>query len=284
MGKLLPVSIAMITLTFLMLYTYTITLLLILCMFILFSLYYLLKNDRGRFRRYIIMVLTLSLPVLLLNSLLVTRGATEILGFRIDIPIYSKIVVISWRFTLEAVYYSVVMALKLAGVVLVFSVGFIVLTPEEIFGSLPSRTTLLIATSARFLPVLEEDARKSLESQRARGLFTPTGKLDMIKQSRYVFFPLMARAVSRSIEAGQAYTIKGLLSGNIRPYKTSRVATALALLSALIAVCIAYLSLGQASAYPVIHGEAVVASLRANILIILSSLCALTAIHWGDAN
>jgi energy-coupling factor transport system permease protein len=142
--------------------------------------------------------------LVLLNLLLSQSGKTILFEANTGLPLFDTI-----KITLEALYFGLIIALRLALAISAFAIMSLTISPDEMLClmskmRIPAKSVLTASLAARYIPSLAEDAEALTEVQRTRG-----AKLKGIKGSGTVIIPLLSNSLERSIATAEAMEARG---------------------------------------------------------------------------
>ena len=168
------------------------------------------------------LVLYLSLAVIGVNALVSSQGSHAIATLPITLPLFSSPVI-----TLEAIFYGLIMSLRLAAIISAFAIVTLTIHPDDLMLAmiqmkLPGKSVMLISLSVRFMPTLIDDIERITNGHRARGVELDRGRLPIrIKKRSSVITALLANSLDRAVQVAEAMESKAF--GNIKKrtfYKT----------------------------------------------------------------
>ncbi len=220
----------------------------------------------------------LAVMVLGFNVLFVSQGALAIFSYTISLSVGDYLLDITLRITLESVVFGAVMAVRLVLVICYFSAVINAVLPEDIFSTGKGKLPLTVVLGIRLLPIIQRDARDSLEAQKARGI-VGQGRRELLRKAKYILFPLMARAVERGSDLSSVLSIRGYgLRHRIEKERIS-VQVFPPIIAAVAGGTMAFLGMGSMTIYPSFTYEIVRGG---ELLIYLASLLLLLVpiISW----
>lgn len=171
----------------------------------------LLKNCRKEIIKGVIYFLPFAGMTVLINMIFVFEGGTtlfEILGR---------------RFTLEALIYAILLAVKLLIVIYVFLLLRVMIDSDEAvvyFSSLIPKSTLLIMICIKLFPVMQERLSNLKNIYSIRGVnFEGKGLKNKVISFIPVLSVLLENSLEDSFDIGESAYVRGFLSGKRSMYK-----------------------------------------------------------------
>jgi len=150
----------------------------------------------------------LAVLIVLFNLLFVPKGSNILYHHILNLPIGTW--VLSWdiTLTLEALIYGIVMGARLILIIGLFAAVTSAIEPEDVFMYSGGKMPLIIAIGVRFIGLLEEDAARIVEAQRARG-FLDSKRMDILRNTKNLMYPLLYRSLNRTDELSSVLQIRG---------------------------------------------------------------------------
>jgi energy-coupling factor transport system permease protein len=146
------------------------------------------------------MGLTLALPIVLVNALVVSRGAT-VLARLGEWPVFGQVDV-----TVEAIVAGAVLGLRAAVVMVAFSVYSACVDPDRVLRALrplAGRSALTATLVSRLVPVAAADAGRLRDAARLRGPgAAPVGKAPLARR-------LLAGSLDRAVDVAATLELRG---------------------------------------------------------------------------
>lgn len=154
-----------------------------------------------------------------INAVLIHQGSTVLVEATYEIPTLG-----TPRITLEAIFYGLMMTLRILIVVSAFTVFNFTIHPDDqlrafIQLKLPHKSVLVTSMGTRFAPLLFEDLVRLGDAQRARGLEIDRGNLfRRIRKRSSLIIPLLANALDRTVQMAEAMESRAFGQGNNRTF------------------------------------------------------------------
>lgn len=131
------------------------------------------------------------------------------------------------RFTWEALFYALIMSLKLLNVIYIFPLFGILVDSDDMvsfFSALAPKSTLTLLISAKIVPRIKRRYENIKEVFSLRGVeFNKKRKKDMIEGFLPVIASLTEDTMEGSFEIGEAAYIRGYLSSKRSVYEKKRI-------------------------------------------------------------
>lgn len=163
---------------------------------LLFALLHSLRTLADNLFYYFFVFLLIALS----NPLFVHNGET-ILFFVNDNPV-----------TLEAIFYGMVIALMIVGVMFWCKNYTVILTTDKflyLFGKVIPTLSLVLSMAIRFIPLFKRQAQKIEKTQKTMGLYANESKADNLLGGIRVFDSLLSWSLENSIETADAMRARG---------------------------------------------------------------------------
>lgn len=163
---------------------------------LLFALLHSLRTLADNLFYYFFVFLLIALS----NPLFVHNGET-ILFFVNDNPV-----------TLEAIFYGMVIALMIVGVMFWCKNYTAILTTDKflyLFGKVIPTLSLVLSMAIRFIPLFKRQAQKIEKTQKTMGLYANESKADNLLGGIRVFDSLLSWSLENSIETADAMRARG---------------------------------------------------------------------------
>lgn len=201
----------------------------------------LVTHDNGKaLRKWIPMLVGMSVVIILVNPFLNSRGTTIFFYFR------------GKQVTLEATIYGVVMSLSLVLILLMFISFNLILNGNKflfVFSKFLPRTAFLTMLAIRFVPLLKRRLDEINDVQRIRGMTIASGTVrERAKNGMVMMQILLTWSLEEAIETADSMKARGYGIGKRSPYIPYKMEKRdkgwLITLVALFALCIAGGSLG----------------------------------------
>lgn len=150
----------------------------------------------------------LGLAVVLFNLLISRSGDTALVS--------------GWPFSLEALVYGVVMAVRLFTLLAAWALFSLTVRIEEIPGHsrlFAGRAGLAVCLGVRLFPLLLEEQQRITEAMRSRGVGLAGGRwFHRVRNSLAVWQPLLLNTLERSWQLGEAMLARGYAGGRRYPW------------------------------------------------------------------
>lgn len=165
------------------------------------------SGGREALRQLVRLAGPLGLAVVLFNLLIGRSGHTALVS--------------GWPFTLEALVYGMVMAVRLFTLLAGWSLFSLTVRIEEILGRsrlFAGRAGLAVSLGVRLFPLLLEEQRRITEAMRSRGVWLARGRwFRRVENSLAVWQPLLLNTLERSWQLGEAMMARGFAGGCRHP-------------------------------------------------------------------
>ena len=163
--------------------------------------------NRTSIKRAIIISVVIGLPILIINPIVNGMGETVLLSLG-DLPLIGNI-----NITLEAMFFSLSLTLKLMTTVLAFSLFNLLVHPDKLLNLVSffaPKSALVVGLSTRMIPSLLNQLREIGEIQRTRGVELDSKNLVQKIRSWYPFTKLiMFSSLENSYGIAEAIESKG---------------------------------------------------------------------------
>lgn len=202
-------------------------------------LYFLTRNGKGHFKMHLSFVILFT--VLALVNPLVSHNGVTVLFVVNDNPI-----------TLEAFLYGLNSATMIISVLYWLRSFSMIMTSEKIlcvFGAISPKIALVLSMSLRFVPLLQNQAKKVSDSQKAIGYFQSDNIIDSIHQKMRVFDIVLTWALENGIITANSMEARGYSVGkrshfSIHPIRKNDIILILTV-CILSGVCISAMASGK---------------------------------------
>ncbi|MBC5636759.1 energy-coupling factor transporter transmembrane protein EcfT [Ornithinibacillus sp. BX22] len=200
-----------------------------------------LSHDHGKaLRKWIPVLILMSLMIIILNPFLVSRGTNILFYFR------------GKQVTIEAAIYGITLALFIVNILVMFVSFNIILNGNRflyIFSRILPRTAFLITVSIRFVPLLKRRLEEISEVHQTRGLNMTSGSLkERIKIGMLRIQLLLTWSLEEAVQTADSMKARGYGLGEKTSYIPYRMLKRdwywLIVLFLLLAICISGGSLG----------------------------------------
>ncbi|MEE5992844.1 MAG: energy-coupling factor transporter transmembrane component T [Oscillospiraceae bacterium] len=226
-------------------------------------LYFLIRNGKGYVKLHGSFAI-LFLVLVLVNPLVSHNGVTVLFVMN-DNPI-----------TLEALLYGLNSAVMITGVLYWLRLFSMMMTSEKIlcvFGAISPKIALVLSMALRFVPLLQNQAQKVSDAQKAIGYFQSDNIIDSIHQKMRVFDIVLTWSLENGIITANSMEARGYSVGkrshfSIHPIRKNDVI--LILLTVILSgVCIMAMALHKMTFvfYPQIQAT------EPNLLALLGMIC-----------
>ena len=147
--------------------------------------------------------------ITLINPLISHHGETE-LFFINNKPV-----------TLEAIIYGAVSAIMIVGIIIWFRSFSLVMTGEKLLyltGSVLPKSSLILCTALRYIPLFKQQSAKIRNAQKAMGLYSADNITDKLKGSARVFSILTTWSLENSIDTADSMKARGYGLKHRKPF------------------------------------------------------------------
>ncbi len=130
------------------------------------------------------------------------------------------------RMTLEAIFFGMVTALMMAGVLIWCRSLSLLMTSDRIvylFGRISPKAALLCSMTLRFVPMFRRQVGKTRETQRLLGLYKEDTLLDKLRAELYVFSAVVTWAFEHSMDTADSMQARGYGTGKRTQYTDYRM-------------------------------------------------------------
>jgi len=158
------------------------------------------------FMKFSIMLIFL---IFLINSIANQNGSSEILLIK-NIPILD-----TFRITLESLFFSLGMSIRLITTISCFSILTLTINPDDLLKTylklkIPYKSVLATSISTRFIPIIFDDLETLNNSLRTRAYnFDTKGFFKKIRKKAIIISPLLSNSLDRSIQLAEAMESRG---------------------------------------------------------------------------
>jgi energy-coupling factor transport system permease protein len=228
-----------------------------------------LAGAGGAVRAAVKLGLLIALPIVVVNALVVDRGATVLLRLG-EWPLFGQVNV-----TAEAIADGAIFGLRAVVVMIAFAVYSACVDPDRVLRALrpfAGRSALTAALISRLVPVAAADASRLRDAGRLRGpAAAPLGRATLIRR-------LMAGSLDRAVDVAATLELRGY---SLQPHKRgfdgrrSRFDRRFYLVGALVllaAIAGKVVGVDGFDAYPTIKVGADPATVALSLLVVLSGL------------
>ncbi len=114
--------------------------------------------------------------------------------------------------TLESILYGFGMALMIIAVIYWFKCFNCIMSEDKllcIFGGISPKLALLLSMSLRFLPLLNSQAKRIKDSQKAMGMYSSDAYIDRVKNTMRAYSSLVGWALENAIDVGTSMKSRG---------------------------------------------------------------------------
>src|SRR5690625_1625522 len=208
-----------------------------------------MSHDGGKaLKKWVLILLLMSVIIIILNPFLVSRGTNILFYFR------------GKQVTLEAFVYGITMALFIVNIIILFISFNLILNGNRflyIFSKVLPRTAFLIMLSIRFVPLLKNRLDQISEVQQVRGMSMTNGSLKNRLQTGLLRLQiLLSWSLEEAVQTADSMKARGYGLGEKTayiPYKMlKRDWFMLVTMSLLFFICLAggMLDYGKMTIYP----------------------------------
>ncbi|RLG22856.1 hypothetical protein DRN72_00690 [Methanosarcinales archaeon] len=201
------------------------------------------------------------IPVIVLLNIAFNHNGEHILySLGYDLPFFGSPVI-----TLEALFYGIMMGVRLLVILSAFAIITVSVHPDDILMlmlkmKVPYKSVLIVSLSSRFIPTLLSDVETITDVQRTRGLELDRGSIIKRIKNRFpVLVPLLANSLERSVEIAEAMEARAFGENKKRTfYKELKLSNADKLVSVfifstlLVGIIARFLGYGIYEYYPVL--------------------------------
>jgi len=165
------------------------------------------------------LVLYLGIFIVVINTLVISHGAHVLLEAPFEIPALGPL-----NITLEAIFFGLMMTLRLLTIVSAFTILNFTVHPDDIMLAmikmkLPYKSVLVTSLSTRFVPTVIDDIERLTDVQRTRGLEMDKGKLlQRVKKRATILVPLLSNSLDRTVQVAEAMESRAFGQGNSRTF------------------------------------------------------------------
>jgi energy-coupling factor transport system permease protein len=163
--------------------------------------------------------LYLGASIVLINVLVSYHGSHVLVEAPFQLPVLGTPVI-----TLEAIFFGVMMSLRLVVIISVFTLLTLTIHPDDIMSALlklrfPYKSVLVTSLSTRFVPCLLEDIERISEVHKSRGLELDKGNwLQKVKNRIVITIPLLANSLDRAVQVAEAMESRAFGTGQGRTF------------------------------------------------------------------
>jgi energy-coupling factor transport system permease protein len=165
------------------------------------------------------LVLYLGIITIIINAIVINSGAHVLFELPFEIPALGTI-----NITLEAIFFGLMMTLRLLAIVSAFTIINFTVNPDDIMMSLiklklPYKSVMVTSLSSRFVPAVIDDIERLTDVQRARGLEIDRGKFfqRLIKRAS-ILIPLLSNSLDRTVQVAEAMESRAFGNGKNRTF------------------------------------------------------------------
>ena len=165
------------------------------------------------------LVLYLGIFIVVINTLVVSHGAHVLFEAPFEIPALGPL-----NITLEAIFFGLMMALRLLAMLSAFTVLNFTVHPDDIMLAmikmkLPYKSVLATSLSTRFVPTIIDDIERLTDVQRTRGLELDKGRLmQRVRRRATILIPLLSNSLDRTIQVAEAMESRAFGQGKGRTF------------------------------------------------------------------
>lgn len=176
---------------------------------------------------FIKFALVLSIMLIIINVLASQHGSHIIYEIN-GIPIFENV-----KITMESLFFSFGMVLRLLSTISVFSLLTLTISPDELLHialrlKIPYRTVITTSIATRFIPTLIKDIDRIQDSLKSRAYkINEGGLIKKIKRRAILIPPLLSNSLERSIQSAEAMESRGFGSKGkktfYKPIQTTKI-------------------------------------------------------------
>lgn len=193
--------------------TYNISIILGISLFILIVLIF--SGNTEKLKKNIFYFIPYAVITILINLIFVSEGSHIIFKF------------MGKKFTLESLFYALIMSLKLLNVIYIFPLFGVLVDSDDMvsfFSSIAPKSTITLLISAKIVPRLKRRYDSIREVFSLRGVdFSKKRKRDMIEGFLPVIASLTEDTLEGSFEIGEAAFIRGYLGNKRTIYEKKKL-------------------------------------------------------------
>lgn len=163
--------------------------------------------------------LYICIAIIIINMLLSYHGTHVLLEAPFRLPVMGTPII-----TLEAIFFGVVMSVRLLAIISAFTILTFTIHPDDLMLSmikmkLPYKSVLVTSLSTRFIPTLIDDVECISDVQRSRGLELDKGNLrQKIKSRMAIIIPLLSNSLDRTVQVSEAMESRAFGCGEKRTF------------------------------------------------------------------
>ncbi|MEG6521817.1 energy-coupling factor transporter transmembrane component T [Desulfotomaculum sp. 1211_IL3151] len=161
--------------------------------------------------KYLKLSLFIAIPIVLINSLMGQNGKT-IIWLGPQVPVVGQLTI-----SMEAIYYSASMCIRLIEIISVFCLFNRMVHPDKavsFFARFTGKTALVINMSMRLFPIMVREFERIKTVQRMRGVdFNKGTFLERMKNYSSVVSILLLSSLENSLEMAESMQARGFGSG-----------------------------------------------------------------------
>ncbi|GAB6181812.1 energy-coupling factor transporter transmembrane component T [Desulfotomaculum defluvii] len=161
--------------------------------------------------KYLKLSLFLAIPIVLINTLMGQNGKT-IIWLGPSVPVVGQLTV-----SMEALYYSASMSIRLIEIVSVFCLFNLMVHPDKamsLFSRFTGKSALVINMSTRLFPIMVREFERIKNVQRMRGVnFNKGNFIERINKYTSVVNILLLSSLENSMEMAESMQARGFGSG-----------------------------------------------------------------------
>ena len=206
--------------------------------------------------------LYICIAIIIINMLLSYHGTHVLLEAPFRLPVTGTPII-----TLEAIFFGVVMSVRLLAIISAFTILTFTIHPDDLMLSmikmkLPYKSVLVTSLSTRFIPTLIDDVECISDVQRSRGLELDKGNLrQKIKSRMAIMIPLLSNSLDRTVQVSEAMESRAFGCGEKRTFykeigvsRMDAITLIFGLLTIAVGVFMCLSGYGDYQYYPTLEG------------------------------
>ncbi len=195
----------------------------------------------------VLFLLVARLPIRrVIKRLIIVNAFIAFLWFFLPFSVHGRGIfsIWKWEVTIEGVKFALLITIKCNAILLII-ISFIATTPFPLLGfalsslRFPTKLTLLMLISYRYISVIKEEYDRLLEAAKVRG-FVPRNNMHTYRTYAYLLAMVFIRSYERGLTVYQAMLLRGF-NGKFYSLRKFRLARGDILLSIIIGFCIMFL-------------------------------------------
>lgn len=171
--------------------------------------FYLTKFNKKEIIKDLRFYILLTILITITNPLISQKGETVL--FKVG----------RYNYTVEALAYGLYISILLITVMIWFKTYNIIMTSEKsmyLFGRFLPKTSIVLSTILRFIPMIREHSRKVKQSQEAMGMYNTDSLKSKIKSSSVVFYSTVSWIFENALDTSSSMNARGYSNRNRTSY------------------------------------------------------------------